>query len=197
MSEMEPYDGDDGGDDGDDDAGEIERKPLPPEEFVAPRLDYLATEVYPRASEIWREMGTGYVFVGARFHIPEVQATRAALGLYHIDRETRRALKIMAGRGRFDLPPDEDRLVYEVVERAKAATPRRLLRPTSVQSGGFELLRAEPGSADFFLDALRAAISRSSRRPRSACSNSQLDLRLADAGRHSAHRETQAAARRA
>src|SRR5947207_2118018 len=106
AGDMEHFDGGDGGDDGE--SGDIEHRPLPPEEYVTPRLDYLTYEVYPRASEIWRDTGVGYVFVGARFHVPDAQATRAALSLYDIDRETRRALKIMAGRGHFDLLPGED-----------------------------------------------------------------------------------------
>jgi hypothetical protein len=146
--------GDDEDGDEDEDVGTaIERRELPSEEYIAPRLDYLTTEVFPRAAEIWNETGTGYVFVDTRLHIPDAQASRAALSLYEIDRETRRALQIIAGRGRYESQFDEEPAIYRVVERARAATPRRLIRPTPIPAGGFVLVRAEPGSADFFLDA--------------------------------------------
>jgi hypothetical protein len=134
-------------------ADSVDRRSLPPEEFVNPRVDYLTTEVFPRASELWREIAPGFVFIEARLHVPEAQATRAALTLYDIDREARRAVRIIAGRGRYEPGVGEEPAIYRTVERARESTPRRLLRPTPIQVGGFRLLRAEEGSADFFLDA--------------------------------------------
>jgi hypothetical protein len=130
-----------------------DRRSLPPDEFVNPRIEYLTTRVYPRASEFWREIGSGFVFVEARLHVPHDQATRAALTLYDIDREARRAVRIIAGRGRFEPTDWDEPVIYRTVERARSATPRRLLRPTPLQVGGFRLLHAAEGSADFFLDA--------------------------------------------
>ena len=140
--------------------GPIGRRPLPSDEYVAPRLDYLTKEVFPRAIETWHEIADGFVFVGARLFVPEAQATRAALTLYDIDREARRAIRIIAGRGYFEasaddllVAADEIAVVSRLVEGAREATPRRLLRPAPIRLAGFELLHAERGSADFFLDA--------------------------------------------
>jgi hypothetical protein len=132
------------------------RRSLPPEEFVTPRVEFLTHEVYPRAKTLWDDLGGGSVFLEARLHVPEAQASRAALTLYDIDREARRAVRIIVGRGIFDPAYDvagEVPVAARLIEQARTTTPRRLLRPAPIRVGGFRLLRAEEGSADFFLDA--------------------------------------------
>lgn len=126
---------------------------VPSEQYVAPRVEFLSNEVYPRAAAAWKSFGDGYVFMGARFHVPAGHASQAAIALYDIDRETRRAIRIIAGRGQFEPRIHETELVQRSVERARSQSPRQLLRPIPTGLGGFELLRAEPGSANFFLEA--------------------------------------------
>jgi hypothetical protein len=126
---------------------------LPPEEYLRPRLAFLEAETLPRASEVWQEVGPGFVFVEARLRLLDSQASHAGWALYDLDRESRRAMRIIAGRGRFEPTARETPPIRAEVERAQRATPRSLLRPSPIQYGGFTLLRAEPGSTEFLLDA--------------------------------------------
>jgi hypothetical protein len=130
------------------------RQPVPPEEYLQPRLGHLVTEVLPHAARTWREVGSGFEFVGASFHIPETQASRAALALYDLDREARRAVRVMAGRGQYSEATWEgEAAVLREIQSARGASPRRLLRPTAIDYGGFNLEKAEPGTTEFFLQA--------------------------------------------
>jgi hypothetical protein len=132
---------------------ERDRRSVPPEEYVAPRLSYLETSVFPRTSVLWRDIGSGFVFVEAVLRSPDQQASRAALALYDIDREARRAARIVAGRGDYQPRTDDPVPIRKAVEQARGASARRLLRPAPTRVGGFRLLRSDEGSAEFYLDA--------------------------------------------
>jgi len=71
---------------------------IPPESYVAPRLMYLNDHVYPESRALWLKEfgGDSFVFLEARFRVPHNASSRAALALYALDRETRRALRIVA-----------------------------------------------------------------------------------------------------
>jgi hypothetical protein len=120
---------------------------------LRPRIAFLEAEALPRASEVWREIGAGFVFVEARLRLLDSQASHAGWALYDLDRESRRAMRVMTGRGAFEPTVRETPVLRAEVERARAATPRSLLRPSPIQYGGFQLRHAEPGSTEFYLDA--------------------------------------------
>ena len=148
-----------------------EPPPLPPEEVLESRIEALASRAFPTARALWDEVGRGFVFVEARFYLEDSQASRTGWALYDLDRESRRAVKVISGRGAVEIPTSEVRakatpeLSAEAIEQLRAArraTPRELLRPSTIQSGGFRLVRADPGSANLFLQAygLLAPITR-------------------------------------
>jgi hypothetical protein len=128
---------------------------LPPNEVLAPWLGRLEARTLPRAKALWADVGRGAVLVETRFYVRDGQASRAALALYDLDRESRRSLRLLAARGSLDLPESEADApeVYREVRSARQASPRSQLRPTAIDRGGFSLLRADAGSADFLLDA--------------------------------------------
>jgi len=131
-----------------------EPPPLPPEEILRPRIDALASRALPQASNLWAEVGDGFVFLDARFYIRDSQVSRAGWALYDLDRESRRAVRFLVGRVRPEIRRTEGlREEAQEFRIAREPTPRELLRPSSIQSGGFRLVRAEPGSAEFLLDA--------------------------------------------
>lgn len=132
---------------------EYEEPSVPPEDVLRPRLDVLASHTLARASEIWGDVGGGFEFVEARFRVLDAQASRAAFALYDLDKESRRSVRVIAGRGRFEPAIGESPRTLREVQSARGATSRGLLRPTRIEYGGFTVLRAEPGSAEFLLDA--------------------------------------------
>ena len=110
------------------------------------------SRVLPLSRDVWNEIGQGFVLVEARFSILDAQVSRAGWALYDLDRETRRSVRVIAGRGELDVPREIPRVVQTEIASARRATSRGLVRPSPIEAGGFQVLRAEPGSAQFLLD---------------------------------------------
>src|SRR4051794_14423277 len=110
--------------------------PLPPEEILRPRIEAFALRTLPATWDLWTEIGQGLVFVDARFYVRDSQVSRAGWALYDLDRESRRAARLIAGRGTLDFaeekPPPQ---VVQELAVARAAPPRALLRPSPIQHG--------------------------------------------------------------
>jgi hypothetical protein len=107
-------------------------------------LNYLTTDLLPRASAEWRGLiGDGEIVSSeVELHVPTARATTAALELYQFDRETRRTIELI-------YPERRERLRQKSGKRSLAvAAP-----PTSVRESGFEIQHTEKGSADIFLQA--------------------------------------------
>jgi hypothetical protein len=117
---------------------------LGPEYPVEPFLAYLREEVYT-ADAAWRETVAEEQPETAetRLFLPTGRATSVALALYDLDRETRRAVRLVESEFRTDTA-SEDASVW------------RTFRPIPVSEGGFVLSRAEFRSADLILDAFGA-----------------------------------------
>jgi hypothetical protein len=116
---------------------------MPEAENVTQALALLR-EAATQASQSWRGRVEGAGdpdLAKVILHVPTGAATPAALALYAVDREMRRAAQIL--RSGFQT---------EHAQRSIART----FRPTPVERGGLTIQTTEPGSLDFLLAAFGA-----------------------------------------